>query len=176
MRRNTRYGKGFEDYLEAIYRLKLAGAKITVTSISKDLNVKPSSVVEQLEKLSRMKLIIYRKRSERRPIIMLTKRGERIAKKIYDKHSVLKKFLMNILKLPEEIAEIDACSIEHYLHRETVERLSKLYDFMIEEFLRNPTLLDKFTEILKSSNSGKTLKTSGINPEASGGGLDQWKY
>ncbi|MEM4672276.1 MAG: iron dependent repressor, metal binding and dimerization domain protein, partial [Sulfolobales archaeon] len=90
------------------------------------------------------------------------------AKKIYDKHSVLKKFLMNILKLPEEIAEIDACSIEHHLHRETVERLSKLYDFMIEEFSRNPTLLDKFTEILKSSNSGKTLKTSGINPEASG--------
>ncbi|MEZ0290361.1 MAG: metal-dependent transcriptional regulator [Sulfolobales archaeon] len=150
MRRNTKYGRGFEDYLESIYRLKLAGRRITISNIARDLGVKPSSVVEQLEKLAKMDLIRYEKGFRGRSRISLTRKGETLAKKIYEKHSMLKKFLINILHLPEDVAEKDACSMEHYLHKETIKRLSKLYNYLIEEMTANIRFKEGLNKILFS--------------------------
>jgi len=150
MRRSASYGKSYEDYLEAIYKLSFEGKKVSVTNLAKILNVKPSSVVEQLRKLSDKKLIIYKKGEE----IRLTRKGSRLARQIFERHSILKKFLTEILMLPEEIAEKDACSMEHYLHKDTIERLKKLTVFVLDKKSESTS----FSEDLRNIFSDLFLK------------------
>lgn len=150
MRRSASYGKSYEDYLEAIYKLSFEGKKVSVTNLAKILNVKPSSVVEQLRKLSDKKLIIYKKGEE----IRLTRKGSRLARQIFERHNILKKFLTEILMLPEEIAEKDACSMEHYLHKDTIERLKKLTIYVLDKKSENIS----FSEDLKNIFSDLSLK------------------
>jgi len=150
MRRSASYGKSYEDYLEAIYKLSFEGKKVSVTNLAKILNVKPSSVVEQLRKLSDKKLIIYKKGEE----IRLTRKGSRLARQIFERHIILKKFLTEILMLPEEIAEKDACSMEHYLHKDTIERLKKLTIYVLDKKSENTS----FSEDLKNIFSDLFLK------------------
>lgn len=115
-----------EDYLEKIYMIKLKNKVIRVKDISKELDVKMPSVTNALENLKNKKLINHEKYS----YIELTKKGEKIAKEIRNKHFLLVKFLKNILKLPDEISEKDACNIEHYISKETFYRLSKFIEFI----------------------------------------------
>ncbi|HDN97718.1 MAG TPA: metal-dependent transcriptional regulator, partial [bacterium] len=75
--------------------------------------------------------------------IELTSEGINKAKALYEKHLMLKKFLHQILGVDEKIAENDACKIEHYLSKETLERIIKFIDFIetcpqgIPEWLNN---------------------------------------
>ena len=50
--------------------------------------------------------------------ITLTDRGEERAQKIYERHRVLAQFLMQI-GVPSEIADADACKIEHDISDES---------------------------------------------------------
>lgn len=118
-----------EDYLEAIYTLSQKG-KPKVRELARRLCVSPSSVVEFLRRLSEQGYIIYKKGGE----IRLTEKGLEVARKIYHRHVVLTEFLTYI-GVPRDIAEIDACRIEHLLHDETVERI---IEFMRKKMKSEP--------------------------------------
>ena len=120
------YRKRFEDYLEAMYRLQEKGKMARVRDLARMLKVKPSTVVEQLRKLSQQGLILY----EKREYIRLTEEGERIAKEFLEKHEALRKFLRDILMVPEDVAEKDACYIEHDIHEITLSRIKKFLEFI----------------------------------------------
>ncbi len=149
MRRAAKYGKSFEDYIEAIYELEKRGVKVSVTSLAKKLSVKPSSVVEQLKKLSDRKFIDYRKRG----YIKLTENGREYAEKILKKHFILRRFLEDYLMVPEDIADKDACSIEHYLHDITIERILILMTFIENLFKENDYLAERYREFIKTSSN-----------------------
>ena len=57
-------------------------------------------------------------------LISLTDKGYAIARKIYDRHQALTKYLIQI-GVPEEIAKEDACKIEHDLSEESFAAISK---------------------------------------------------
>ncbi|MGC9148339.1 MAG: metal-dependent transcriptional regulator [Sulfolobales archaeon] len=147
MRRIAKYGKSFEDYVEAIYLLEESGVKVSVTSLAKKLGVKPSSVVEQLKKLSERKLIEYK----RRGYIKLTESGREYAQKILEKHSILKRFLENYLMVPRDIADKDACSMEHYLHDITIERILRFMTFIEKIFNEDNYFAERYREFLNST-------------------------
>ncbi len=46
--------------------------------------------------------------------LSLTQEGEEVAKKMYDRHNILAKFLVS-LGVDESTAAIDACKIEHHI-------------------------------------------------------------
>jgi len=124
------YGRRFEDYLEAMYRLQKEKGVVRVRDLARMLRVKPPSVVEQLGKLSRHGFILY----EKGEYIRLTEKGERIAKEILKKHEALRRFLRDILMVPEEIADKDACYMEHGLHEITLSRAVKFLEFVDKHF------------------------------------------
>ncbi len=126
MNRKSLYGRRFEDYLEAIYRIEREKGIVRIKDIASALRVKPPSVVEYLDNLARQGYVIYKKRE----YIKLTKKGEEIAKKVLEKHKAIRKFLKEVLMLPEEIAEEDACFMEHGLSNLTIERIKKLLEFI----------------------------------------------
>ena len=56
--------------------------------------------------------------------IALTKEGHVIADRVYERHTVLKKILINIGVDPKQ-AEKDACKVEHVISEETFEAIKK---------------------------------------------------
>lgn len=115
-----------ENYLEAIYILIEERGKTRISDISSRLKVKASTVTEMVQKLSDRGFIIYERY---RRDIRLTPKGEEEARRILKRHRVLKEFLQ-VLGVAEEIAEKDACRIEHHVHPETMRRLSKFIEFI----------------------------------------------
>ena len=111
-----------EEYLEAILILEEQRGKVRVKELSEMLGVKPPSVIEYLERLVRKGLVDYAKgRGE----IRLTKEGRRIAEQVYRKHMLLRKFL-EMIGVPEKVAEEDACKIEHVVSKITLDRIIAL--------------------------------------------------
>lgn len=108
-----------EDYLEAIYILKGKKGFTRVSEIADFLNVKMPSVNSALKILVDKGFVSH----ENYGYVALTNEGEKEARKIYSRHLILKKFLTNILGVDENIAEEDACKLEHHISQESLEKL-----------------------------------------------------
>lgn len=112
--------KSLEDYVEAIYRRTREAGFARVVDIAKMLRVKMPSVNSAVKELASLQLVKYEKYRE----ITLTEEGIAVAKKVFERHTVLKNFLLS-LGVSEENAEHDACAMEHILSEETIAALEK---------------------------------------------------
>ncbi len=110
--------KTAEDYLEVMYVLEKTYGRIRIKDIAERLGIKPSSVIEYLKRLTAEGLVYYKPGTRAR----LTDKGRKIAEKIYERHKILKEFLV-LIGVPEEIADMDACYIEHGIHPETLKKI-----------------------------------------------------
>lgn len=117
-----------QEYLKTIYKLKIEQGKkvIRVKEIASNLKVTMPSVTDAMKKLSKMGLVHY----EKYGYIDLTKKGEKIAKELYERWKVLKHLLMDILEITEEVAEKDSCMMEHDLSPETASKIALLTLFI----------------------------------------------
>jgi DtxR family Mn-dependent transcriptional regulator len=109
-----------EDYLETILRLSVAhpdGAHVGEVAVA--LNIKPPSVVEMIGRLRAMELVTQAPRER----VQLTARGLQAAQEVHERHTVLRRFFTDILRVKSEIADVDACKVEHLLNPETMTRL-----------------------------------------------------
>ncbi len=107
-----------ETYIERMYDLKKKRGYIRAVDLAKILKVKPSSVTEMLQKLSKEGLVIYEKYRN----IDLTPKGMQLARRLEERHNAIKKLLMYV-GVDESIADEDACRIEHVISRSTAERI-----------------------------------------------------
>ena len=110
-----------EDYLETIHLLEQEHGNVRVKDIACALNVTMPSVSGAVKKMKKMGLV----RHSRYDLIALTPNGINLAENIYLRHQTIKKFLQHILGLDPEIAEHDACRIEHNISPETLEGFSR---------------------------------------------------
>jgi DtxR family Mn-dependent transcriptional regulator len=94
--------------------------------IADRLGVQRGSVTGALKNLEEKGFINYAPYS----FITLTKEGKRVAKSIAYRHAVLKDFLLNILQIDLETAENTACSMEHVIDAQTLERLVCFIDYI----------------------------------------------
>ncbi len=133
-----------EDYLRVIYELSGEKGYATVSDVAQRLSVKPPSVTDMIKKLSDSGYVVY----EPYKPITLSEEGRAIAREVADKHRVLTNFF-TILGIDPEIAEEDACGIEHHLHRETSELLTKFVEF-VQKTPRQPRWLDHFAEYMRT--------------------------
>lgn len=113
---------GLEDYLELIYNSIVQKKDVKAIDIANAFNISRSSVSEALIRLADMDLIIY----EGRKGISITPKGIDEAKRIVNTHLVLAKFFVDVLGVDEQVAEKNACKIEHVIDKELVEKISEL--------------------------------------------------
>jgi DtxR family transcriptional regulator, Mn-dependent transcriptional regulator len=125
MEENKRLSSNMEDYLEAIAFLKKEGVA-RVRDISRLLNVKSSSVNAALNTLSKNGLVAH----ERYGYVELTQEGKKLASCVQKRHDTLLKFLTEILKIDPEIAESDACKMEHSASPQTLQKITKFIEFV----------------------------------------------
>ena len=147
-------GRRAEDYIETIYELSKNRGYTKVKEISSKLNVKPASVSEMLSKLSSQGYVVY----EKRLFVSLTDKGVDVAKKIRERREILVKFL-TMLGVPKQIAEEDACTIEHVLNPETVKQLKNFVKFVENSPALTPKWLRHFKEFCEKGIHPCNLKS-----------------
>ena len=103
-----------EDYLEQVLILLENKGYARSIDIAAGLNVSKPSVSVAMRKLRENGYI----RMSTDNLISLTDKGYRIARKMYDRHQALTKYLIQ-LGVPDGIARADACKIEHDLSDES---------------------------------------------------------
>jgi DtxR family Mn-dependent transcriptional regulator len=106
-----------EDYLEAVFDI---GSPARVSAIADRLGVAKASVTQAVQRLVEKGLV----ESPRYGRVTLTRRGLGTARKVRARHSILLTFLEDVLGVPHETADRDACVLEHGLSGETTARLS----------------------------------------------------
>ena len=126
-----------EEYLESIYEVAEEKGYAKVTDVARLLGVGLSAVTEMFQKLSDEGYINYEKYSG----VTLTKKGEKVATELMQKHESLRDFFV-ILGLDEKIADEDACKIEHVVRKETMSRLERFVDFIQRH--ENPLWIERF--------------------------------
>ncbi len=118
-----RYRESEETYLETIYVLKKEKYDLHATDVANELNFSKPSVSRALGLLED-KGYIVRSASGR---IDLTDSGIKKSAEIYERHSVITTLLMK-LGANEEIAEDNACRIEHVICPELFDVLKKFLE------------------------------------------------
>ncbi len=98
-----------DHYIKEIFKLDESGEKVTVSALSKLLNVSKSSVSNMLKKLSLMEFVDTSPYKS----IKLTHKGRKFAKQVVAKHRLIESFLVEVMEFkPDEVHEI-AEEIEH---------------------------------------------------------------
>ena len=112
--------KSAEDYLETMLILKEEHGYIRSVDIAEHLGVTKPSVSYATKNLRENGYITLASDG----LITLTDKGMEIAEKIYERHKMLTDFFISIGVEPD-IAQEDACKIEHDLHASTFEALCR---------------------------------------------------
>ena len=141
-----------EDYLETIFELIQDRMVARVRDIAKARQVKPGSVTPALKRLQELGLIDY----EQREFIRLTPDGEREARRVMARHRILVDFLTQVLGLDPASADSDACSMEHHLSDQTMDRLVRLFEFMQTCPDHTPPFLQEFHRLLQDPSGRST--------------------
>lgn len=115
---NIKSNESTENYLEAILMLSKKLPVVRAVDIANELEFKKSSVSIAMKNLREKKYITVTDAG----YIYLTEEGMEIAERIYERHTVLKDFFIS-LGVDAEIAQEDACRIEHFISNESFEAL-----------------------------------------------------
>ena len=107
-----------EDYLEMILMLTEKNGSVRSVDIALSLQVSKPSVSVAMKNLRENGYILMDKDN----LISLTETGMEVAAKVYRRHKMLTRFLME-LGVEEEIAREDACKIEHHVSHQTFEAI-----------------------------------------------------
>ena len=99
-----------EMYLETILRLSAENKVVRSVDVAEEMGFSKASVSRAMHVLSDGGYL----QVERAGDLVLTKEGEKVARKIYERHKILTDYLMSI-GIDEETAEVDACRIEHVI-------------------------------------------------------------
>jgi len=109
-----------EMYLETIYVLSQSSKEVRSIDIGKYMGFSKPSVSRAIGLLKKNDLVTINEQGH----ISLTDAGKKIAKTIYERHTVLTEMLTS-LGVDEKTAAEDACRIEHYISDKSFRAIKK---------------------------------------------------
>jgi len=118
-----RYGmhESGENYLETILMLKERKGTVRSIDIARELNFSKPSVSRAMGILRESGFIVMEPSGE----IHLTESGKEKAGEIYKRHLLLTAFLQEVAGVSPEMAEENACRMEHIVDQEVVDGISR---------------------------------------------------
>ncbi|MGD9886515.1 MAG: metal-dependent transcriptional regulator [Bacilli bacterium] len=109
-----------ENYLETILILKSTQPEVHAIDIANHMSFSKPSISRALGILKKAGYI----KIDRNGAIELTASGQKKASKIYERHLTITKFLVQ-LDVDVDLAEQDACKIEHVISEETFQAIKR---------------------------------------------------
>lgn len=146
--------KRHEDLLEAIYEVSQEKGYAKSRDIAAALCITPATVTDGFKRLSDAGLVNY----EPYGGVTLTEAGSSIARRTRDSHHIIRR-LLELCGVDTEVADTDACIMEHGLSPESSEQLNRLVSFIetcLEDETSNQHFLESMgTQIKKQQESSK---------------------
>ncbi|OXM88197.1 transcriptional regulator MntR [Paenibacillus rigui] len=127
-----------EDYLERIYKLIDEKGYARVSDIAEGLEVHPSSVTKMIQKLDKDNYLVYEKYRG----LVLTSKGQKMGKRLVDRHQLLEQFL-TLIGVSEDTIYQDVEGIEHHLSWDSITCIETL----IEYFRRDPSRVEELMKL-----------------------------
>ena len=118
--------ESIEDYLMEIFLITQEKKVARLKDLSKRRKVKMPSVVNAIQNLKSKGLVEH----ERYGYVELTEGGLELARKLYKRHKTIYSFFHEMLGVNESIAESDAHKVEHDLHVETLNKITRFMEFV----------------------------------------------
>lgn len=115
-----RSNESIEDYLETILALQKKLGQVRSIDIANEMNFSKPSVSVAMKNLREKGFITIDEAGH----ILLTDSGKKQAEDVLEKHTILTEWLIS-LGVNKEIAQEDACRIEHDMSDETFSMLKK---------------------------------------------------
>lgn len=112
--------ESMEDYLETIYVLRKRLPVVRSIDIATELGYSKPSVSVAMKNLKTMGFVTVSQEG----YISFTEQGEALAAETFERHTVIRDWLIN-LGVNEETASEDACKMEHDMSSETFQALKK---------------------------------------------------
>ena len=114
--------ESLEMYLETISVLHEKNRVARVTDIARALGVSKPSVHVALHELERRGLVEHENYGE----VFMTSTGKEASSAIRSRHETLTAFLRDELGVSPEVAEQDACRMEHIISEETLAAITRI--------------------------------------------------
>lgn len=134
-----------QDYLETILHLVKREGAARTGDIADNMSVHKSTVTAALRNLLSKDLINYAPYG----LITLTPLGRQVAEEVSRRHEGIYAFLTDILQVSDDLADSNACRLEHAIDREVFGRLIQFAEFI----RRQPGIRKEWTKTL--SNGGE---------------------
>ena len=113
-----------ENYLKTILILHNRTGYVRSIDIANEFGYSKASISRAMHILSENGYIDIRPDGE----IVLTKEGKAKAEEVYEKHSLISKFLHEVLGVSKEKSDVDACRMEHVISAESFDKLNAFVD------------------------------------------------
>ncbi|MDF2568005.1 MAG: DtxR family transcriptional regulator [Oscillospiraceae bacterium] len=110
-----------ENYLETILLLKSKNGSVRSIDIANKMEFTKASISRAMGILKNADYITVEKNGN----IELTEKGEEKAKQIYERHQMITEFFERCLGVNKDIADKDACRIEHVISEESFNGIKK---------------------------------------------------
>ena len=110
-----------ENYLETILILKNKQGYVRSVDVANELGFSKPSISRAMGILKNDGYITVEVGGN----IQLTQKGSELAESVYERHRAITRFLNEKLGVDKDIAEKDACRIEHIISPETFESIKK---------------------------------------------------
>ncbi|MGM9946953.1 metal-dependent transcriptional regulator [Floccifex sp.] len=122
MKLSESIGESLEDYLESILVLSQCIDRVRSVDVASYLGFSKPSVSHAVKLMVNQNLI----QLDDNKIITLTEKGKEIAQETYNRHLFFSDMLTSI-GVPKDIAQEDACRIEHVISKESFEAIQNYY-------------------------------------------------
>lgn len=108
-------------HLIAVLELRESQGYARVTDVAKQLNITTGSASTNLKSLKSKGFVL----EDQNRFLSLSEEGEQLAQLVLRRRKVLQNFLVEVLRVSPEQAEVDVCKTEHLLSLESTQKLEE---------------------------------------------------
>ncbi len=135
-----------EHYLRALYEVRSRLGYARLTDVARALGVAPSTLSVGLKPLEARGLLEH----DDHRFLVLTAKGERVAREVHHRFAVMRHFLTDVLGVPAQVAEQEACLFEHDVSPETTERLLDVLKLLRQDEALRGLLLSRLADFRRT--------------------------
>jgi DtxR family Mn-dependent transcriptional regulator len=148
-----------EHYLRGIWTVCERLGYARLTDVAHELGISHATLSVGLKVLERRRLV----RHDAHRFLVLTPRGEQLARQVHHRFSVVRSFLQDVLRVEAGTAEREACLLEHDLSGETTDRLVDLLRLVHEDPAVRSVFEDRLAGYHRTCAPGATCSTCGLS-------------
>ena len=118
-----------EHYLRGIWEVRTRRGYARLIDVARELQISPPTLSVGVRALETRGLVVH----DDQRFLMLTEEGERLARQVHHRFHVMRVFLAEVLGVPAEQADHEACRLEHDVSGATAERVLDLLKLLHED-------------------------------------------